>query len=43
MKKEQKEKRIQAIRRYLVADEGRPRGDERQTLLDELHKLEASL
>lgn len=38
-----KEKRIQSIKAYLVADEGRPRGEERQALLDELHKLEVAV
>lgn len=43
MKKEQKENRIQEIRKLLTADEGRPSGEERQALLDELHELEISL
>jgi hypothetical protein len=34
------EDRIQEIRAILVADEGRPQGEERQKLLDELHELE---
>lgn len=40
MNQAQKEKRIQAIRRYLLADENRPHDEERQALLDELHELE---
>lgn len=40
MTKEDKENRIQEIRRELVQDEGRPHGDARDALLAELHDLE---
>ena len=43
MSKEKKEARIQEIRSILLADEGRPHGEERQKLIDELQELEESI
>lgn len=40
MTQEQKEERIQEIRKILLDDEHCPHGEERQKLLDELHELE---
>lgn len=40
MSQEEIESRIQEIRKILLADEGRPQGNKRQKLLDELHELE---